>query len=170
MHTLFKWRYSEGAREKARRYLLKFAAPSPVEISGLRFQYRVEKKDGLVFATTRPYMDKKGNEISSRYTVLTPKSEITRKVMVDGHIHGEGLISAYSRILSHVYLIIRGKVLLKKVMSSCVNCLKYKLIPSQASLGRDDTALHANSLPMEVSYVDIAAPGHYQLSRGVKPR
>ena len=94
VHTLFKWRHSEGAREKARRYLLRFAAPSPLEISGLRRQYRVQEKDGLVFAVTRPFLDKKGNEVSSQYTVLSPDSEITRKILTDGHQHGEGIISA----------------------------------------------------------------------------
>jgi hypothetical protein len=161
VHTLFKWRYSEGAREKARRYLLRFAAPSPLEISGLRRQYRVQEKDGLVFAVTRPFLDKKGNEVSSQYTVLSPDSEITRKIITDGHQHGEGMIFAYSRILTQGYLVIRGKVLLKRTLNSCVGCLKIKLIPSQASLGRDETELHANSLPMQICYVDIA--GHWML-------
>ena len=61
---LFKWRSPEEARNKARSYLLKFAAPSPVEISGLKRQYRVELWEGLVFATTRPYKDSEGNETS----------------------------------------------------------------------------------------------------------
>ena len=116
------------------------------------------------------YTDREGNEIRARYTVLTPKSEITKKVLADCHIHGEGLISAYSRVLTSGYLVIRGKVLLKKLMTTCVKCLKFKLIPSQASLGRDETALHSNSLPMQVSFVDLAGPWLLPVTKGNKTK
>ena len=55
-------------------------------------------------------------------------------------------------------------------MSHCVKCLKFKLIPSQASLGRDETALHSNSLPMQISYIDLAGPWSLPVTKGNKTR
>ena len=102
--------------------------------------------------------------------MLTAKSEITKKILADCHLHGEGLVSTYARVLTSGFLVIRGKVVLKKIMMQCVKCLKFKLIPSQASLGRDETALHSNSKPMQISYLDLAGPWSLPVTTGSRTR
>ena len=86
--------------------------------------------------------------------------------MFDLHIHGEGIVSGYARILTQGYLIIKGKTVLKKILSSCVGCLKVRMITSVSPMGTDETLLHSQTLPMKIVYMDLAGYWTLPVVRG----
>ena len=101
-------------------------------------------------------------------TLLTSKADITKKILFDQHLHGEGFINAYTKLLTEGYLIIRGKVLLKRTLDHCSKCRRHRLIPSQSSLGRDETQAHTAAPPMQISYLDLAGPFTMAITKGVE--